>query len=131
MTLALLAYDPRSRRGVFTNAGQLAPYRISGSTVEALSLPSFPLGLFPERTFPSREETFAAEDILVFLSDGLVEAVDAEDNDFGFDRLEEVLRQHAAGGATALRDAIVSAVAAHTGGRPADDDQTLLILRLD
>ena len=131
MTLALLAYDPRSRRGVLTNAGQLAPYRISGSTVEALSLPSFPLGLFPERTFPSREETFAAEDILVFLSDGLVEAVDAEDNDFGFDRLEEVLRQHAAGGATALRDAIVSAVAAHTGGRPADDDQTLLILRLD
>jgi len=131
MTLAVLAYDPRTRTGTLTNAGQLAPYRVSGAAVEALPLPSFPLGLFPARTFPSRQETFASGDLVVFYSDGLIEAVDAADEPFGFERFENVLRVHAAEGAAALRDAILAAVAAHSGDRGADDDRTLLILTLD
>jgi len=130
MTLSLLSYDPRTREGILTNAGQLAPYRISGTTVEALSLPSFPLGLFPARTFPSRPVAFSPGDLLVFFSDGLVEAVDAAEDAFGFDRFEGVLRSNAAAGAAALRSAVLAAVAAHTGGRPADDDRTLLVLTL-
>jgi serine phosphatase RsbU (regulator of sigma subunit) len=130
MTLAYLAYDVATRRGTLTNAGQLAPYRISGTRLESLSLPSFPLGLFPGKTFPSRAESFAAGDILVFYSDGLIEAVDGDDDAFGFDRFEAVLRAHAADGAAALRDAILAAVAAHAGNHPAADDRTLLILTL-
>lgn len=131
MTLALLAYDPRTRTGVLTNAGQLAPYRVSGGKVEALSLPSFPLGLFPGRSFPSRPETFAAGDLVVFFSDGLIEAVDAHDEAFGFERFEAVLRTRGGEGASAVREAILEAVLAHSGNRPADDDRTLLILTLD
>ena len=130
MTLAFLAYDAATRTGTLTNAGQLAPYRISGARIEALSLPSFPLGLFPGRTFPSRAERFSAGDVVVFYSDGLIEAVDSTDEAFGFDRFEAILRAHAPEGAAALRDAILAAVAAHAGNRPADDDRTLLILTL-
>ena len=130
MTLAFLAYDAATRTGTLTNAGQLAPYRISGSRVEALSLPAFPLGLFPGKTFPSRAERFSEGDIVVFYSDGLIEAVDDGDEAFGFDRFEAVLRAHAPQGASALRDAILAAVAAHAGSRSADDDRTLLILTL-
>jgi sigma-B regulation protein RsbU (phosphoserine phosphatase) len=131
MTLAFLAYDAATRTGTLTNAGQLAPYRISGAHPEELSLPSFPLGLFPGKTFPSRAQRFAAGDILVFYSDGLIEAVDGKEEAFGFERFEAVLRAHAAAGAAAVRDAILAAVAAHAGGRPIDDDRTLLILTLD
>jgi len=130
MTLAFLAYDAATRTGTLTNAGQLAPYRVSASGLESLSLPSFPLGLFPGKTFPSRAQSFAAGDVLVFYSDGLIEAVDAKDEAFGFDRFEAVLRAHAAEGAPALRDAILAAVASHAGNRAADDDRTLLILTL-
>lgn len=130
MTLAVLAYDARTREGVLTNAGQLAPYRVSGDSVESLSLPSFPLGLFPSRTFPSRRQEFREGDRLVFFSDGFVEAVDAADESFGFERFEAVLRSHSGSGAPALRDALLAAVAAHTGNRPAEDDRTLLILTL-
>jgi HAMP domain-containing protein len=131
MTLALLAYDARLRRGVLTNAGQLAPYRIAAGRVEALSLPSFPLGLFPERTFPAREFSFTQGDLVVLLTDGLVEAADANDDPFGFERLEAVLRSSWSGGAAGLKDAILSAVRAHCGDRAPDDDCTLLILALD
>ncbi|MGE5413362.1 MAG: PP2C family protein-serine/threonine phosphatase [Syntrophomonadaceae bacterium] len=131
MTLAVLAYDARTREGVLTNAGQLAPYRVSAGVVESLSLPSFPLGLFPSRTFPSRGERFREGDRVVFYSDGLVEAANGGDEPFGFERFEGVLRDHAAASAPALRDALLQAVAAHTGDRPAEDDRTLLILTLD
>ena len=131
MTLAFLAYDAATRSATLTNAGQLAPYRISGTRLDALSLPSFPLGLFAGKAFPSLAETFAAGDILVFYSDGLIEAVDGNEEAFGFERFEAVLRANAAAGAAALRDAILAAVAAHTGDSPADDDRTLLILTLD
>jgi serine phosphatase RsbU (regulator of sigma subunit) len=130
MTLVLLAYDASTHSGTLTNAGQLAPYRVSGAKIEALSLPAFPLGLFPGKAFPSRTERFAAGDIVVFYSDGLIEAVDASEEAFGFERFEAVLRAHAPEGAAALRDAILSAVATHSGNRPADDDRTLLILTL-
>ena len=130
MTLAYLAYDAATRKGTLTNAGQLAPYRISGARLDSLSLPSLPLGLFPGKTFPSRAEAFAAGDVVVFYSDGLIEAVDGNEDAFGFDRFEAVLRAHAAQGAAELRDAILAAVAAHAGNRPADDDRTLLILTL-
>jgi serine phosphatase RsbU (regulator of sigma subunit) len=131
MTLAFLAYDPRSREAELTNAGQLAPYRVRGGRVEALSLPSFPLGLLPERTFPSRRERFETGDLLVFHSDGLIEAADGNDEPFGFERFEEILRSRAAAGPGAVRDALLAAVAAHTGPRPPEDDRTLLILSLD
>ncbi len=131
MTLALLAYDPATRRGRLTNAGQLAPYRISNGRVASLSLPGLPLGLFPDRTFPTQEYPFSAGDLVVFLTDGFVEAVDGDDEAFGFERLEALLARHAADGAAAMRDALLAALRAHTGDRPADDDRTLLILTLD
>ncbi len=130
MTLATLEYDAARRRGLLTNAGQLPPYRISGGRVESLSLPAFPLGLFPGRTFPERELQFQAGDLLVFYTDGLIEALDAAEELFGFERFEAVLREHAADGAAALREALLAAVAAHTGARPAEDDRTLMIVTL-
>ncbi|HSS43927.1 MAG TPA: SpoIIE family protein phosphatase, partial [Thermoanaerobaculia bacterium] len=54
MTLALFAYDADSHRGELTNAGQLAPYRLSGDSIEELSLASFPLGVSPRADFPTR-----------------------------------------------------------------------------
>jgi serine phosphatase RsbU (regulator of sigma subunit) len=131
MTLAVLAYDPESREGVLTNAGQLAPYRVSGGAVEPLSLPAFPLGLFPDRSFPSARFSFSPNDILVFHSDGFIEATDSRDEPFGFERFEGVLRAHAAQGAAALRRAILEAVREHTGSAPPEDDRTLLLATLD
>jgi sigma-B regulation protein RsbU (phosphoserine phosphatase) len=131
MTLAFLAYDSRSREGVLTNAGQLAPYRVRGNEVASIALPSFPLGLFPGKSFPSRRERFEPGDVLVFLSDGFVEAVGADGEPFGFDRFEKLVRERAHEGAAALRDALLAALAAHSGSGPADDDRTLLILTFD
>lgn len=131
MTLALLVYDSPSRRGELTNAGQLAPYRISGETVESLSLPSYPLGITERPEFPTRTWDFAAGDRLVFLTDGLVECVSSSGEPFGFERLEAILSREAAAKAEALRDSILAEVEKWTGGAPSDDDRTLLVVTLE
>jgi serine phosphatase RsbU (regulator of sigma subunit) len=130
MTLAFFALNPATRKGDLTNAGQLAPYRISGETVEAIPLPSFPLGLSEERKFPMLEVALSAGDRLVFVTDGFVEAADASGEPFGFERLEALLRLEAAADAARLREAILAAVAAHTGPGTAGDDRTLVILTI-
>lgn len=131
MTLALFVYDARSRRGELTNAGQLAPYRISGATVDSLSLPSYPLGITERPEFPTRAWDFAPGDRLVFLTDGLVECASPSGEPFGFERLEAILAREAASEANALRDAILSEVEKWTGGAPSDDDRTLVLVTLD
>ena len=128
MTLAMLNYDPVTRIGRLTNAGQLAPYRVSAAGVTALELPAFPLGIFPGKTYPTREQSFASGDRLVFFSDGLVEAVDANDEPFGFQRFERVLRENSGANAAGIAAAILAGVREHAGSRPFDDDCTLMVL---
>ncbi len=130
MTLALLAYEPASRSGELTNAGQLAPYRLSAEGIESLSLPSFPLGLSERSDFPTRVFSFAAGDRLVFVTDGFVEAADPQGEPFGFERLEGLLRAEILSDAARLRDAILSAVSAHTRGEAPADDRTLVVLTI-
>jgi serine phosphatase RsbU (regulator of sigma subunit) len=131
MTLALLVYDRASRRGELTNAGQLAPYRISGATVESLSLQSYPLGITERPEFPTRTWEFGSGDRLVFLTDGLVECVSPSGEPFGFEQLESILSSAANSEADALRAAILSEVERWTGGAASDDDRTLVIVTLD
>ncbi|HEV8232855.1 MAG TPA: SpoIIE family protein phosphatase, partial [Thermoanaerobaculia bacterium] len=131
MTLALFAYDGKSRRGELTNAGQLAPYRISNGKVESLSLPSFPLGASARSDFPTREWKFASGDRVVLLTDGLVECRSPAGDPFGFERFEAILAREGVSSAEALRDAILSEVEAHTGGAPPEDDRTLVVVTLD
>jgi serine phosphatase RsbU (regulator of sigma subunit) len=131
MTLALFVYDATTRRGELTNAGQLAPYRVSNGRVESLSLPSFPLGASPRSEFPTRAWDFAPGDRIVFLTDGHVECLSPSGEPFGFERLEAILSRMATSEAEVLRDAILSEIEKWTGGAPSDDDRTLVIVTLD
>ena len=128
MTLTLLAYDVGLREGSLTNAGHLAPYRISASGVEAISLPSFPLGLSSGRDFPTKTVRFEPGDRLVLLTDGLVEAADASGEPFGFERIEALLRASSGAPVVEIRDTLLREVRAHSGGVEPEDDRTLVLV---
>ncbi len=130
MTLALLAFDAATGDATLTNAGQLAPYRLSGGTVESLSLPSFPLGISPRSDFPTARFELSPGDRLVFLTDGIIEAANSSGDPFGFERLEALLRVEAGSDPERLHEAILSAVAMHAAGHPAEDDRTLLVVKV-
>jgi sigma-B regulation protein RsbU (phosphoserine phosphatase) len=103
-----------------------------GFNVKTIEVEGFPLGLFPDAQYD--EQTIEAKpgDVLVFFSDGIVDAENAAGEMFGADRLSEVLRQHpsACNSAQATVDAILAEVNAFQSGTAHFDDETLVVLRV-
>lgn len=74
------------------NAGHLSPYR-DGRELELL--PSLPLGVIADAEYEQSTFQLNRGDRLVFLSDGVVEATNAEGELFGFERTQQVSHESA------------------------------------
>ncbi len=66
---------------------------------------------------------------LVIYSDGVTEAVNEKDEEFGMERLIEVIRKNLKASASGLRDKVESALSSFTQTTPANDDITLVIVK--
>lgn len=118
-------------RGVLrlTNAGHPPTYLVRGRQVQEILLPSSPLGGLGHR-YAKAEVMMEPGDLVVWLSDGLIEAVGDGDEPFGYEKVLETL----AGGqqgqqATDVRDRLLAAISLHSEGRPPSDDRTLVVMR--
>ena len=94
-------------------------------------MPSLPLGVRSEIRTHTAEIGLEEGDTVVYLSDGIVEAQDEHGDPFGFDKLESLLGAATDRAPSVIRDAILNAVARHSGTRPADDDRTVMVLRFE
>jgi len=133
MTLAFTIFDLEHAKIRHTNAGHLYPYllRKKGGAPISIESPSLPLGVRESMMTQTVEIDLEDGDAIVYLSDGIVEAQDAEGDPFGFDQLEMLLTQQVERSPSVIRDVILDAVARHSGERPADDDRTIMVLRFD
>lgn len=100
----------------------------SGQTVRVEST-GVPIGILPNATW--REETLQMEpgDLLCVYTDGVTEAVNEGEEEFGLDRLARLLSRNAASSPQKICDEVLSAVADFARGMPQYDDQTLLVVR--
>jgi serine phosphatase RsbU (regulator of sigma subunit) len=131
MTLAFTIFDLERNVIRHTNAGHLYPYVLrEGEPPMAVESSSLPLGVRPDIRPHTVEVDLREGDTVVYLSDGIIEAQDPAGDPFGFDQIEQVLGA-IRGTPSDIQDEILRAVAAHSGGRPADDDRTVMILRFD
>jgi len=98
------------------------------TSVQLVSTEQFPLGLLPVSGYSSDATTTASGDLLVAVTDGILEAANEADEEFGLDRLQAVIARHAAGSLPALAHGILEAARAF--GKQIDDQTLLLIRRL-
>ena len=103
-----------------------------GFSVTTIQAEGFPLGLFPNAEYEELTIPAKTGDVLVFFSDGIVDAENADGEMFGTERLTAVLREHpsACNSAQATVDAILAAVSAFQAGTAHFDDETLVVLRV-
>lgn len=127
VTAVFSRIDFRSGTIEITNAGHPPVYHLRGGVAEEILLPGSPLGGIGHH-YGRRRVDLEDGDVLVWLSDGLIEAADGDDEPFGFDSTREAL-DGPAGSAAEVRDRLLAAVEAHTEGRPARDDRTLVVMR--
>lgn len=126
-TLAIVDLE----RGVLrlTNAGHPPTYLIRGRQVQEIMLPSSPLGGLGH-SYAKATVLLEPGDLVVWLSDGLIEAEGAGSEPFGYERVAESLAAGRMGQtATEVRDRLLAAIGGHVGDRPPSDDRTLVIMR--
>ncbi|MBV8206242.1 MAG: SpoIIE family protein phosphatase [Acidobacteria bacterium] len=120
--------DPGARTLTFCNAGHNPALLIreDGSS-ERLSAGGAVLGHFPNWEYSEHTVKFDPGDRLLLFTDGINEACNHAEEDFGEERLAELTRRHAGAGASALLEAIMQSVTAHCCGK-FQDDATLVVL---
>ena len=122
--------DPATGEFSYINAGHNPPLvaRIDGS-VEELDSGGFPLGIMPKAEFELGKIQLGSGEGLVIFSDGVSEAVDPDEEEYGDDRLKAVVKANIGRSAAGLRDKIESSLSAFTKTAEANDDITLVIVK--
>src|SRR5215469_7523419 len=121
--------DPGSGQLQFANAGHDLPYhRHTTGEVTELRATGMPLGLMPGMHYEEKETRLAPGEIILFHSDGIVEAHNEHREMFGFPRLMRLVGEHEDG--KTLKEFILDDLAAFTGANwEQEDDITMVTLQ--
>lgn len=123
--------EPASRTFRYVNAGHNPPYVLrAGGRLEQLTEGGLILGVMPT-IVPYREGRITLEpgDAVVLFTDGVSEAMNAEKEDYGDERLEMFLGSLTHASASDIVDALRNELASYTAGAPQSDDITIVVLR--
>jgi phosphoserine phosphatase RsbU/P len=136
VTLFLGAYDPSSRTLAYCNAGQNPPVLLrsqNGSAQELLFLkPTAPaMGLVEDPPFRDEVVNLIPGDALLFYTDGIPEAFNAQSEQFDMNRLEASVRRNAGSGPKAMIRELQRDLLEFTGNYPLTDDITLVAARVE
>jgi len=111
------------------NAGHLPPRLLGASGLRSLGTTGLPVGAFYSTDFASQRLVLEPGDALLLFTDGLTEARDAGDSEYGEERLDALLHRLGRAPAAELIDACLADLAAHLGTQRPADDLTLMVLR--
>ena len=122
--------DPKSGRLTFASAGHdpTALVRSSGE-IEWLMPTGMPLGLMPSATYTASEAILEPGDTIVLYTDGITEAANPDEDEFGRERLGECCVEHRDLPVDQLAEKLHTTVDQFAQGVPYHDDRTLVILR--
>jgi sigma-B regulation protein RsbU (phosphoserine phosphatase) len=125
-------YDAGTRRLTLANSGGPYPILVRDGIVQSIRVGGIPLGLYPDTEYEEITLDLQPGDTVLFASDGILESENAQQEEFGFDRLSAVLAsvspKHSA---SDIADKIMAATNHHSGeGVAPGDDRTLLVLRV-
>ena len=132
-TLVYCIYDLESRSLVFTNAGHCVPLLRRGDRVfplQAERAHTPPLGVTPELEAGEARVQLHSNDMLIMVSDGILEARDGKGNEYGLTRLSRRIRT-ARGAAEDVVKAILADIDGHTSEQSQGDDMTILAMAID
>jgi sigma-B regulation protein RsbU (phosphoserine phosphatase) len=130
VTLFYAILDPKRHQLSFSNAGHDNPFLLTADRgTQRLQTGGVVLSILED--FPYEEETVDIEPggMLVIYSDGITEAVNPAEEQFGEGRLAKVIQDNAQGSATGLVERIISDVNTFAGGRAQADDMTLVVVK--
>lgn len=130
ITLVLATIDPNENVIRFVNCGHNPAYIVTGGHLETLASHGLPIGLMSGSKYKTQTKPFPAGSLLVVYSDGITEAENVAEDEFGNPMLEDVLLEHSASSVGEVKRSIAEAVDAFVGEASQKDDETIVLVRL-
>jgi serine phosphatase RsbU (regulator of sigma subunit) len=131
VTFFLASLDPTTLHLEYVNAGHPPPIllRADGSA-ERLSEGGTILGILPDAAYARGTVTLGPGDVLALFTDGVTEAQGRDEELFGEERIESLLREGPRGTASETLERLLGAVRSYEGERGPSDDLTAIVIRV-
>ena len=131
VTVLYAVYNPANGTLTYANGGHNAPLVVhpDGSSFALPLTGGIALGVAPELEYGHDSVTLAPGDTVILYTDGVTEAMNAEGEEFGMDRLREVFASSPPEDSQDANAAVFEAVSAFAGDTPQSDDITCLAFR--
>ncbi|MCC7203559.1 MAG: SpoIIE family protein phosphatase [Phycisphaeraceae bacterium] len=132
VTAFLSGYDPVNRRLTYSRAGHPAPMlrHRDGQVTRLDQAATFPLGIFEHDNFQQATHALEPGQTVLMFTDGVVDARSPDGRDFGEEALATLLTRIDSSPRDVVHE-VEQALIRHQAGRPAGDDRTLLVLRVE
>jgi serine phosphatase RsbU (regulator of sigma subunit) len=131
VTLIYGQLNSRSGSLTYVNAGHnpALHYHANNGTLTNLPRTGMPLGILPGANYTQQDIQIQSGDTIILYTDGVTEAMNLVNEEFGMERLRAVIFDHYSDSAEAMATAIETAVNQFTNSAPPFDDFTLMIIR--
>lgn len=126
-------YDPADHMFRYVNAGHNPPMVFHSGTareVARLETGGTVIGLLPNVSYEQGAILLVPGDVLVAFTDGISEAMDAQDEEWGEDRMMEVTKRFCELNAKDVMDSVLKAADAFVAGAKQHDDMTLVVMQV-
>ena len=129
-TLFYGVLDPSENNITFCNAGHNEPILIEqGGEVKRLKEGGIVVGIMPEIAYDEKTIDFPPGTVLVVYSDGITEAMDSNEEEFGEERLINLIKENRKLSATDLINLLIKTVNDHAGNAEQMDDMTIVVIK--
>jgi sigma-B regulation protein RsbU (phosphoserine phosphatase) len=130
VTMLYAVWSDQSRILQVANSGAVQPVFCRQGQASTVHAEGFPIGLFPSVTYDEISVPTEPGDVVIFISDGILDAEDAQGEMYGQDRLNALLCGHRELPAQEIADAILADVAIFLGQQDHFDDETVIVLKV-
>jgi len=127
LTVSAICFD-KNKTAEFIVAGHLPilHFQAHSNSVQHQLIKQIPLTVKPDYLFKTKKVNFESGDVFLFLTDGLTEVANSQNEEFGIKRIEELMIQNHSQQPDILFTKIMNEINAYG---PQYDDQTLMIVR--
>lgn len=130
VTMLFAIWNDNDRTLQLANAGGCQPLFCRAKGVDAIQATGIPLGMFPDVQYEEFTLSTQPGDMLVFYSDGMIDAENDQGEMFDLERLTAVLEKHRHCSASTMVANILNDVSDFQGGIEHFDDETVIALRV-
>src|SRR5467141_5243836 len=120
-------FDPRSRDLRIASAGMPGPFHLCANGCRPLELSGVPPGLFAAASYETLTLRLQAGDSVLFCTDGITDAFDRKEDQFGIERLQAVCDAQRIASPTALLERLFAAVESFCRGQEQQDDMAAAV----